>query len=69
LDEAEENLKEAKKLEPGHFSFPQLLLAEVYARRGDRAGAICELEEFLKIHPDSDRVPDVRKTLDQLRSH
>jgi tetratricopeptide (TPR) repeat protein len=68
LDEAEEHLKEAKKLEPGHFSFPQLLLAEVYVRRGDRAAAICELEEFVKIHPDSDRIPDVRKSIERLRS-
>jgi tetratricopeptide (TPR) repeat protein len=67
LDEAEEHLKEAKKLELGHFSFPQLLLAEVYVRRADRAAAICELEEFLKIHPDSDRVPAVRKAIEQLR--
>jgi len=26
-----------------------------------------EVEEFLKLHPDSDRAPDLRKILEELR--
>ncbi len=49
---AEKYLKEARRLDPGHFSNPQLILAEIAARRGDRAGAATWLEEFLRYHPD-----------------
>lgn len=68
LDKAEERFMEAKKIEPGHFSLPHLYLAQIFGRRGARAAAIRELEEFLKIHPDSDQAPDVRKTIDLLRN-
>ena len=68
LDKAEERFMETKKIEPGHFSLPHLFLAQIFGRRGARAAAIRELEEFLKIHPDSERASDVRKTIDMLRS-
>jgi tetratricopeptide (TPR) repeat protein len=67
LDKAQERFMEAKRIEPGHFSLPQLYLAQIFGRRGARAAAIRELEEFLQIHPDSDRASDVRKTIDMLR--
>jgi hypothetical protein len=34
------------------------------AEKGDRSGAIKELEEFMKQHPDSALIPDAKKTLD-----
>jgi Tfp pilus assembly protein PilF len=67
LDLAEVELKKAKALDPGHFSFPQLVLAEIYARRQDFSRAALEVEEFIKLHPDSDRTPALRKILEQLR--
>ena len=39
-DLAVKYLKEAKRLDPGHFSTPQLALYEIYLRSGDR-----------KVHP------------------
>src|SRR5262245_14697525 len=68
LDKAKDHLEEAKKIEPGHFSCPQLFLAQIYARRGDVTSSIAELEEFLKIHPDLEMVPSVRETIKQLRT-
>ncbi len=52
-DNAINYLKQAKKLDPSHFSNPQLLLAEIYLRKGDRPAALAELEEFVKLHPDN----------------
>lgn len=45
-------LEEAKKLDPGHFSHPQLFLSQIYLSRGQRAAAARELEHFLRYHPD-----------------
>jgi tetratricopeptide (TPR) repeat protein len=67
LDEAEKHLKEAEALEPEHFSFPQLMLAEIYVRRQNFSAVVRELEQFLKLHPDSKPATDVRKALDAAR--
>ena len=64
LDEAEKHVKEVQALEPGHFSFPQLLLAEIYVRKHDYPAVIRELEEFLKLHPDSKPASNARKALE-----
>lgn len=66
-ERAEAALKLAKTLDPGHFTLPQLLLADIYERRNNLEAAVLELESFLKLHPDSPRVPDVRARLDGLR--
>jgi tetratricopeptide (TPR) repeat protein len=55
LDLAEKHLLEAIRLDPGHFSHPQLRLAEVYLRRGDRAAAEKQVEAFRTLHPDAVR--------------
>ncbi len=68
FEAAETHLKQAKALDPGHFSYPQLFLVEIYARRNDLKAAIEEMEEFLKLHPDSDWVPSVRKSLQTARA-
>jgi TolA-binding protein len=38
------------------------------AEKGDRSGAIKELEEFMKQHPDSALIPDAKKTLDLVKT-
>ena len=53
LELARKYLNEARHIDLGHFSHPQLLLAEICLRTGDKPGAIRELEEFLKYHPDA----------------
>jgi tetratricopeptide (TPR) repeat protein len=63
LEEAEPPLREAKTLEPGHYTLPQLLLAEIYVHRGDYERAVRELEEFLKLHPDVQLAHQARTAL------
>jgi Tfp pilus assembly protein PilF len=68
LDEAERHLKQAKALDPSHFSYPQLVLVEIYARKNQLPAAIAEIEEFLKLHPDSELAPKMRKVLEDARA-
>ena len=53
LQKAREFLLRAKEVDPSHFSFPQLFLAEIYAKQGKLVEARAELEELLRLHPDS----------------
>jgi tetratricopeptide (TPR) repeat protein len=66
LDEAEIQLKEAKAIDPAHFSFPQLVLIEIYARKNQPEAAAAEIREFMKLHPDSDWIPKLREALEKL---
>jgi Tfp pilus assembly protein PilF len=68
LDRGLKYLKEAKRLDPNHFSFPQLFLAEIYVLRSDRKAAVAELEDFLKRHPDAAEAAKVRAELPKLRA-
>jgi tetratricopeptide (TPR) repeat protein len=67
LDAAEVALKSSKALDSGHFSYPQLVLAAIYMRKHNPELAIREMEEFLMLHPDSDRAPTIRNVLQDLR--
>jgi tetratricopeptide (TPR) repeat protein len=66
-DLAEKYLKAAIQLDPAHFSHPQLTLAEIYARRGDRASALGQLRGFLEQHPDSPEAAAVRQEIAKLQ--
>ncbi len=66
-DLAEKYLLEARHLDPGHFSHPQLLLAEIYLRRHDSAQAAAILEEFLRFHPDWPSAVRIRDAIARLR--
>ncbi len=66
LDEAEIQLKEAKAIDPGHFSYPQLVLVGIYTRRNQPEAAAAEIREFIKLHPDSEWTPKLRKALEAL---
>ncbi len=66
MEEAEKYLKQATVLDPGHFSFPQLKLAEIYIARKDSASAARMLRQFLDLHPDAGEAPAVRKQIQQL---
>jgi len=65
-DSAEKYLRLAVKLDPAHFSHPQLTLAEIYGRRGDRASALEQLRDFLRRHPDSPQAGAVRQKIAEL---
>jgi tetratricopeptide (TPR) repeat protein len=68
LDKAEEQLREAKALDPAHFSLPQLTLIQIYERKQDHVAVVREIEDFLKQHPDSTMAPAMRKVLEIARS-
>jgi tetratricopeptide (TPR) repeat protein len=65
---AEKHLLEARRLDPAHFSNPQLHLAEVYIRKNDRDRATEQLEEFLRYHPDWPQAAKMRATIELWRS-
>jgi tetratricopeptide (TPR) repeat protein len=64
---AEKYFKTARSLDPAHFSHPQLFLAEIHLRRGDRHAAAADLEDFLKHHPDWHAAAKMRSTIAELR--
>lgn len=67
LDLARKYLEIARRIDPAHFSHPQLVLAEVHLRRGDRAAAAAELEDFLKHHPDWRDAARIRQAIAEWR--
>lgn len=52
FDRAIKELDRARTIDPAHFSHPQLLLAQIYLRRGERDAAKSVIDEFLRYHPD-----------------
>jgi tetratricopeptide (TPR) repeat protein len=68
FNEAEKYLKQAKALDPSHFSYHQLLLINIYARRENLPALIAEMEEFLRLHPDARLAPEIRKSLEKARA-
>ncbi|HXF25662.1 MAG TPA: hypothetical protein VN610_00230, partial [Bryobacteraceae bacterium] len=67
MDLAEKYLLEAEKLDPGHFSHPQLFLAQIYLRHRDFNRAAGQLEDFLKYHPDWPPAAELKKKIQELR--
>ncbi|HTQ53617.1 MAG TPA: tetratricopeptide repeat protein [Bryobacteraceae bacterium] len=67
LDLAQKYLTAARRIDPAHFSHPQLILAQIDLRRNDRAGAAAELAEFLQYHPDSPQKDKIRDDIARLR--
>jgi tetratricopeptide (TPR) repeat protein len=63
----EKYLERARQIDPAHFSHPQLLLAEIHLRRGERREAAAVLEEFLKYHPGWPQAAKMRQTIAELR--
>lgn len=59
-------LTTAKRLDPAHFSHPQLVLAELHLRRSDRKAAAAEMEEFLRYHPDWPQAAAIRAAIEKL---
>jgi tetratricopeptide (TPR) repeat protein len=66
LTEAEQQLREAKALDSGHFSFPQLFLARIYAKQKNAPLMKAELEEFLRLHPDAPQAAELRTLIDSM---
>ncbi|MBS1829904.1 MAG: tetratricopeptide repeat protein [Acidobacteria bacterium] len=64
---AERYLQEAKRLDPGHYSNPQIYLSQIYFKRGQRQAAAAELEHFLRHHPDSKDAGQIRAAIKKFR--
>jgi Tfp pilus assembly protein PilF len=67
LEKALSFLKEAKRLDPSHFTHPQRFLAEIYVRLSNPKAAVAELEDLVARYPDSTEAIDARRTLARLR--
>lgn len=68
LDEAEKPLREAIRLDPAHFSHPQIHLAEVLLRKGKLPETTDMLEGFLKMHPDIQGAEAIRQKIGEFRA-
>jgi tetratricopeptide (TPR) repeat protein len=66
LDLGQKYLGIGKRIDPGHFSYPQLTLAHIHLQRNERAAAAEELRDFLERHPGSPRAPQAREQLQAL---
>ncbi|MFB3903457.1 MAG: tetratricopeptide repeat protein [Acidobacteriota bacterium] len=67
FEKAETHLRQAKSLDPRHFSSPQLSLADLYLLQSRYEERIREMEEYLKYHPDGELAERVRTLLKQAR--
>jgi tetratricopeptide (TPR) repeat protein len=67
LAAAAKELERARGIDRAHFSHPQLLLAQIYVRQGDKSAAVTVLEEFLRYHPDWPQGPQLRAKIAELR--
>jgi Tfp pilus assembly protein PilF len=67
FDSAVKYLERARKLDPAHFSHPQLFLAEIHLRRGEKHEAALVLEDFLEHHPDYPQAEIMRRNIVELR--
>ena len=59
-------LNKAKRLDPSHFSHPQLILAQIHARQRRPELARLELEDFLARHPDSPLRDQIQAAIERL---
>ena len=67
FDQAVKYLERARQLDPAHFSHPQLILAEIHLRRGEKREAADVLEDFLAHHPDFPQAATVRRNIEEWR--
>ena len=56
-------LERARQIDPGHFSHPQLYLAEIYLRRGENRAAAGMLQDYLAHHPDDPAASKMREKI------
>jgi tetratricopeptide (TPR) repeat protein len=68
LDDAEKALNEAYRLSDKKLSAALLQLARVYEKRGERARAADELEQYLRQNPDAPNAPALRDAVKSLRA-
>jgi Tfp pilus assembly protein PilF len=67
FDLAVKYLEIARRIDPAHFSHPQLVLAEIHLRRGENREAADVLEDFVRRHPDFPTADKIRENIAKLR--
>lgn len=67
FDQALKYLERARRIDPAHFSHPQLFLAEIHLRRGEKREAADVMEDFLSHHPDYPQGAKVRQKIEDWR--
>ena len=60
-------LERARKIDGAHFSHPQLYLADIHIRRGERRAAVEAMEDFLAHHPDYPHAEKMKEKIAELR--
>jgi tetratricopeptide (TPR) repeat protein len=68
FDLAVKYLERTRQIDPANFSYPQLLLFQIYSRRGQKDDAAGALEDFLARHPDWPQAAKLRETINVLRA-
>jgi tetratricopeptide (TPR) repeat protein len=68
FDLAVKYLETARRIDPAHFSHPQLVLAEIHLRRGENGAAADALADFLQHHPDFPTADKIRENIAKLRN-
>ncbi len=68
FDEAEKSLRHAYEVSGQKLQVVYLQLARLYEKRGDRARAAGELEEFLKKSPDARNAQAIRDAIQKLKA-
>jgi tetratricopeptide (TPR) repeat protein len=63
LDSAVKYLESARKVDPAHFSHPQLYLAEIHLQRSEKRAAADVLEDYVKYHPDDPGAAEMREKI------
>jgi Tfp pilus assembly protein PilF len=63
---AEPYLMEAQRIDPAHFTRPQIFLASIYLARGDTGKAASEIEDYAKRYPDAPDTEVLRQRLRQV---
>ena len=66
-DKAITRLQEAKRLEPTHFSNPQLSIARLLLKKGRLEASVQEYDQFLSLHPDSPHAAGVRRFIEHVQ--
>lgn len=69
LDPAEKYLDRARRIDPAHFSHPQLVLAEIHRQQGRPDQAAADLEDFLRHHPDWPQAEKIREAITELHAN
>lgn len=67
FDSALKYLERARKIDPAHFSRPQIYIAEIHYRRGDTRVASEALDEYVRQHPDDPGAAKMRAKIAEWR--